>query len=83
MKVKLNEDYWELYEGSVIQDVVIVQDEGVPSYYGLYCSRAGSYRVIVPVALCSVYDPEVERVKMYKAIKVFFDKEDKRLGYLI
>ncbi len=83
MNVKLVTDYWELYEGSVVQDVELIDDEGIPSYYGLHCSRAGSYKVIVPVDLCVEYDSEKERAKMYKAIKAFFDKEDERLGYIL
>lgn len=83
MEVKLIKYYAGMYEGTVLQDVQPIQEYGIVYYEGLYCSRAGSYRVEVPAAYCVYYDSEFERKKLYAGLKKFFDKEDQRLGYII
>lgn len=82
-KVKLIREYEGLYEGSVLQDVQLIHEQGCSYYEGLYCSRAGSYIVEVPAAYCVHFDPEQERKNFYKGLKAFFDKEDEKLGYII
>lgn len=83
MGVKLIKEYCGIYEGTVLQDVQSIQEYGIDYYEGLYCSRAGSYRVVVPVSYCEYYDPELERKKFYAGLKKFFDQEDQKLGYIL
>jgi len=48
MKVKLISDFEGIPQGSVLQNVT----ETRLCYNGLWCSMAGSYKVIVPKSFC-------------------------------
>ena len=48
MKIKLIKDYYDLLEGSIIQDVVDIGD----MYEGIFASMCGSYIATVPKDIC-------------------------------